>query len=66
MRTKIDALKIGEPSLQGYIDKTTAECASSPPSCVLIRLPEQAGGDAAQHLATESGKRADFLRPDTE
>ena len=39
MRARLDALKIGEPSLQGYVDKTTAECAASPPVCVLIRLP---------------------------
>src|SRR5438094_5901739 len=48
MRTKLDALHFGEPSLQGYVDKTTAECAVSPPACVLIRLPQQPGGDAAQ------------------
>jgi preprotein translocase subunit SecF len=53
MRAKIDALHLGEPSLQGYVDKTTAECAATPPSCVLIRLPEQPGGDAAQMKAVQ-------------
>ena len=64
MRAKIDALHLGEPSLQGYIDKTTAECAASPPSCVLIRLPEQAGGDAAQMQAIQKVRNA--LGPNTE
>jgi preprotein translocase subunit SecF len=58
MRAKLDALKIGEPSLQGYVDKTTAECASSPPSCVLIRLPEQEGGDAAQQKVVQKVRDA--------
>ena len=58
LRTKLDALKIGEPSLQGYVDKTTAECASSPPACVLIRLPEQAGGDAAQQQVVQKAREA--------
>jgi preprotein translocase subunit SecF len=53
MRAKIDALHLGEPSLPGYVDKTTAECAATPPSCVLIRLPEQPGGDAAQMKAVQ-------------
>src|SRR6266576_5934431 len=64
MRTKLDALHVGEPSLQGYVDKTTAECASSPPSCVLIRLPEQAGGDAAQQKVVQ--KVRDALGPGVE
>ena len=64
MRAKLDALKIGEPSLQGYVDKTTAECASSPPSCVLIRLPEQAGGDKAQQQVVQ--KVRDALGPNVE
>jgi preprotein translocase subunit SecF len=64
MRAKLDALKIGEPSLQGYVDKTTAECAASPPSCVLIRLPEQAGGDKAQQQVVQ--KVRDALGPDVE
>jgi preprotein translocase subunit SecF len=58
MRTKLDALHVGEPSLQGYVDKTTAECASTPPSCVLIRLPEQPGGDAAQQKVVQQVRDA--------
>jgi preprotein translocase subunit SecF len=58
MRAKIDALHLGEPSLQGYVDKTTAECAGSPASCVLIRLPEQPGGDAAQTKAIQAVRNA--------
>jgi preprotein translocase subunit SecF len=64
MRAKLDALKIGEPSLQGYVDKTTAECASSPPACVLIRLPEQPGGDAAQQKVVQQVR--DALGPGVE
>jgi preprotein translocase subunit SecF len=64
MRTKLDALHFGEPSLQGYVDKTTAECAASPPSCVLIRLPEQPGGDAAQQQVVK--KVRDALGPGVE
>src|SRR5207248_9606354 len=58
MRSKLDALHVGEPSLQGYVDKTTAECAASPPSCVLIRLPEQPGGDAAQQQVVQKVRNA--------
>jgi preprotein translocase SecF subunit len=58
MRAKLDALKIGEPTLQGYTDQTTAECGSSPPSCVLIRLPQQAGGDAAQQKVVQKVREA--------
>jgi len=64
MRAKLNALKIGEPSLQGYVDKTTAECAASPPSCVLIRLPEQPGGDAAQQKVVQQVR--DALGPGVE
>ena len=64
MRAKLDALHVGEPSLQGYVDKTTAECAASPPSCVLIRLPEQPGGDAAQQQVVQ--KVRDALGPGVE
>src|SRR5437762_7230891 len=64
MRSKLDALHIGEPSLQGYVDKTTAECASTPPACVLIRLPEQPGGDAAQQKVVQQVRNA--LGPDVE
>ncbi len=38
MRQKLDGLHIGEASLQGF----------GPPTDVLIRLPRQSGGDAAQ------------------
>jgi preprotein translocase subunit SecF len=38
MRKKLDALHLGEASLQGF----------GPPTDVLIRLPRQPGGDAAQ------------------
>src|SRR5207247_979362 len=58
IRAKIDTLHLGEPSLQGYVDTTTAECSSSPPSCVLIRLPEQSGGDAAQTKAIQMVREA--------
>jgi preprotein translocase subunit SecF len=58
MRAKLDALKIGEPTLQGYTDQTTAECGFSPPSCVLIRLPQQAGGDAAQQKVVQKVREA--------
>jgi preprotein translocase SecF subunit len=64
IRAKIDALNLGEPSLQGYVDKTTGECATSPPSCVLIRLPEQSGGDAAQAKAIQMVRSA--LGPNVE
>src|SRR5215472_8474909 len=43
MRQKLDALHIGEPSLQGF----------GPPTDVLIRLPRQPGGDAAQEQAVK-------------
>jgi preprotein translocase subunit SecF len=64
MRAKLDALHIGEPTLQGYVDKTTAECAASPPACVLIRLPQQPGGDAAQMQVVQ--KTRDALGPGVE
>src|SRR5258708_31890805 len=64
MRSKLDALHVGEPSLQGYIDKTTADCAESPPACVLIRLPQQPGGDAAQMQVVQ--KVRDALGPGVE
>src|ERR1700716_4308400 len=64
MRSKLDALHAGEPSLQGYIDKTTADCAASPPACVLIRLPQQPGGDAAQMQVVQ--KVRDALGPGVE
>jgi preprotein translocase subunit SecF len=52
MRQKLDALHLGEASLQGF----------GPPTDVLIRLPRQPGGDAAQERAVELAKKA--LGPD--
>src|SRR5262244_4665771 len=43
MRGKLDALNLGEPSLQGC----------GPPTDVLIRLPRQPGGDAVQEKAVQ-------------
>jgi preprotein translocase subunit SecF len=48
MRAKLDALHIGEASLQNFGD----------PSEVLIRLPEQGGGDAGQQKAIELARQA--------
>src|ERR1700760_1542528 len=48
MRQKLDALHLGEPSLQGF----------GPPTDVLIRLPRQPGGDAAQEKAVEVARKA--------
>jgi preprotein translocase subunit SecF len=48
MRAKIDALHIGEASLQGF----------GSPNDVLIRLPQQTGGDAAQESAIAAVKSA--------
>jgi len=48
MRQKLDALHIGEPSLQGF----------GPPTDVLIRLPRQPGGDAAQEQAVQLVRQA--------
>jgi len=48
MRAKLDALHIGEASLQGF----------GSPNDVLIRLPEQPGGDAAQMRAIELARKA--------
>jgi preprotein translocase SecF subunit len=48
MRQKLDALHIGEPSLQGF----------GPPTDVLIRLPRQPGGDAAQEQAVQKVRQA--------
>jgi len=64
MRSKIDALHLGEPTLQAYVDSTTGECSATPPSCVLIRLPEQSGGDQAQMKAVQ--KLRDALGPAVE
>jgi preprotein translocase subunit SecF len=52
MRQKLDALHLGGASLQGF----------GSPSDVLIRLPRQPGGDAAQERAVETAKTA--LGPD--
>jgi preprotein translocase subunit SecF len=48
MRQKLDALHLGEPSLQGF----------GPPTDVLIRLPRQPGGDAAQEKAVQLVRQA--------
>jgi preprotein translocase subunit SecF len=48
MRNKLDALHLGEASLQGF----------GPPTDVLIRLPRQPGGDAAQERAVAAAKQA--------
>jgi preprotein translocase subunit SecF len=48
MREKLDALHIGEVSLQGF----------GPPTDVLIRLPRQPGGDAAQEQAVQQARQA--------
>ncbi|HJU19143.1 MAG TPA: protein translocase subunit SecF [Stellaceae bacterium] len=48
MRSKLDALHIGQPSLQGF----------GPPTDVLIRIPRQPGGDAAQMQAVAKVRQA--------
>jgi preprotein translocase subunit SecF len=48
MRRQLDALHVGEASLQGF----------GSPSDVLIRLPRQPGGDAAQEQAVQRAKQA--------
>jgi preprotein translocase subunit SecF len=48
MRAKLDDLHIGDASLQGF----------GAPDEVLIRLPEQPGGDAGQMKAVELAKQA--------
>jgi preprotein translocase subunit SecF len=48
MRAKLDELHIGEASLQNFGDPTE----------VLIRLPEQPGGDAEQQKAIEMARQA--------
>jgi preprotein translocase subunit SecF len=48
MRGKLDALHLGEPSLQGF----------GPPTDVLIRLPRQPGGDATQEQAVQKVRQA--------
>ncbi len=48
MRHQLDALNLGEASLQGF----------GSPSDVLIRLPRQPGGDAAQEKAVEAARKA--------
>ncbi len=48
MRQKVDALHIGEPSLQVF----------GPSTDVLIRLPRQPGGDAAQEKAVQLVRQA--------
>src|SRR6266436_6988343 len=48
MRQKLDALHIGDASLQGF----------GPPTDVLIRLPRQPGGDAAQEKVVQVARQA--------
>jgi preprotein translocase SecF subunit len=48
MRHKLDALHLGGASLQGF----------GPPTDVLIRLPRQPGGDAAQEKAVAAARQA--------
>jgi preprotein translocase subunit SecF len=48
MRSKIDSLHLGDASLQGF----------GTPNDVLIRLPQQSGGDAAQEKAIAQVKEA--------
>jgi preprotein translocase SecF subunit len=48
MRQKLDALHLGDASLQGF----------GSPSDVLIRLPRQPGGDAAQEKAVAEARQA--------
>jgi preprotein translocase subunit SecF len=48
MRTKLDSLKLGEASLQQF----------GSPNEVLIRLPQQPGGDAAQMQAVQKAREA--------
>jgi preprotein translocase subunit SecF len=48
MRQRLDALHLGEASLQGF----------GSPSDILIRLPRQPGGDAAQERAVAAAKQA--------
>src|SRR5579864_941833 len=48
MRSKLDALNIGAPSLQGF----------GGPSDVLIRAPQQPGGNAAQEQVVAKIKQA--------
>ena len=54
MRQKLDALHVGEASLQGF----------GPPTDVLIRLPRQPGGDAAQEQVVQQVR--DSARPGLE
>jgi preprotein translocase subunit SecF len=48
MRAKLDALPIGQPSLQGF----------GPPTDVMIRIPRQPGGDQAQMKAVTLVRQA--------
>src|SRR6202022_1394794 len=47
MRQKLDALHIGDASLQGF----------GPPTDVLIRLPRQPGGDGAREKGGQLGRQ---------
>src|SRR5438552_10191922 len=48
MRSKLDALHLGEPTLQLF----------GGPEDVLIRLPQQPGGDTAQMKAVQAARQA--------
>ena len=56
MRAKLDSLDLGQASLQAF--NSPGDCAASPPACVLIRLPQQPGGDTAQMRAVAEAKTA--------
>src|SRR3977135_2146388 len=58
MRGKLDALHVGEPTLQGYIDKTPVWSRAPPLVGVRIRLPQQPGGDAAQMQVVQKTREA--------
>jgi preprotein translocase subunit SecF len=56
MRAKLNALQFGDVSLQAF--NSPGECAASPPACVLIRLPQQPGGDAEQMKVVHATQQA--------
>jgi preprotein translocase subunit SecF len=56
MRARLDGLQLGEVSLQAF--NSPGDCAATPPACVLIRLPQQTGGDAAQMQAVKKAQTA--------
>ena len=56
MRAKLDSLGLGEVSLQSF--NSPGDCGTTPPTCVLIRISEQTGGDSAQMQAVAKAKEA--------